>query len=243
MKRYRLLDSLRGLALINMILYHALWDLVYMFGINIPWYRSAAGHIWQQAICCTFILISGFCQPFGRKKYAHGFKVLVCSAIITCTTLIFMPDSPILFGVLTLLGSSMILVSALDGILRKINSVCGIPVSFLLFVFTKNIDMGYIGFGKFMVTLPQTLYSNMFTAYLGFPPQTFVSSDYFALLPWIFLFLMGYFLNGFFKKYNLMKLLQKPGIPVLEFSGRHSLIIYMLHQPVIYAVLYLIFRC
>lgn len=240
MKRYRFLDTLRGFALINMIAYHTLWDLVYIFGINLPWYRSPASHIWQQAICCTFILLSGFCQPFGRKNLFRGFKVLVCSAVITCITLIFMPDSPVFFGILTLLGSAMIIFSAQEPLLRRLNPFSGVTLFLLLFIFTKNIDSGYIGLGGFSVQLPDTLYGNTLSAFLGFPPRGFVSSDYFPLFPWTFLFAVGYYLNFIFKKYNLMRFLQNPGISFFEAPGRHSLLIYMLHQPLIYAILYIV---
>ena len=47
--RYALLDELRGLALISMIGYHAMWDLVYMFGLYAPWYGGTPGFLWQQA--------------------------------------------------------------------------------------------------------------------------------------------------------------------------------------------------
>ena len=48
-KRYYLIDSLRAVAIINMVLYHALWDIVNIIGINIPWYSGSIGHIWQQS--------------------------------------------------------------------------------------------------------------------------------------------------------------------------------------------------
>ncbi|MBR5587042.1 MAG: DUF1624 domain-containing protein [Clostridia bacterium] len=239
MKRYRLLDSLRGFALLNMIAYHVLWDMVYIFGVNIPWYYDKCAYIWQQAICCTFILISGFCQPFSRRKCVHGLKLLVCSVLITCVTLIFTPDSPVFFGVLTLLGSCMLFFDATDKILRKITPIVGLLLSFLLFICTKKIDMGYLGLGTFTQSLPEHLYSNMLTAYLGFPPKSFVSADYFPILPWFFLFSTGYFLHLAFRKYSLMKLFQVRSLHFLEILGRHSLIIYMLHQPLIYVILLL----
>ena len=49
-QRYEVLDTIRGLALLSMICYHAAWDLVYLFGADWPWYHSAAAHIWQQSI-------------------------------------------------------------------------------------------------------------------------------------------------------------------------------------------------
>ena len=55
------LDTIRGLALVNMILYHLSWDQVYMFGADWDWYRSDGAYVWQQGICWTFILLSGYC--------------------------------------------------------------------------------------------------------------------------------------------------------------------------------------
>lgn len=59
-QRYALIDGIRGLAIVNMILYHAIWDLVYLYGFDWQWYLGPVGTLWQQAICWTFILVSGF---------------------------------------------------------------------------------------------------------------------------------------------------------------------------------------
>ena len=56
--RCALLDELRGLDLISMMLYHGMWDLVYLFGVRAPWYGSWQGELWQQSICWVFILLS-----------------------------------------------------------------------------------------------------------------------------------------------------------------------------------------
>ena len=66
--RCALLDELRGLDLISMMLYHGMWDLVYLFGVSAPWYGSWQGELWQQSICWVFLLLSGFCLPLGRTR-------------------------------------------------------------------------------------------------------------------------------------------------------------------------------
>lgn len=66
--RCALLDELRGLDLISMMLYHGMWDLVYLFGVRAPWYGSWQGELWQQSICWVFILLSGFCLPLGATR-------------------------------------------------------------------------------------------------------------------------------------------------------------------------------
>ena len=62
------LDTLRGLTLISMIAYHACWDLVYLFGKDWSWYRSEGAYLWQQSICWTFILLSGYCFHLGHHR-------------------------------------------------------------------------------------------------------------------------------------------------------------------------------
>ena len=78
--RCALLDELRGLDLISMMLYHGMWDLVYLFGVRAPWYGSWQGELWQQSICWVFILLSGFCLPLGRHPVKRGAMVFWCGA-------------------------------------------------------------------------------------------------------------------------------------------------------------------
>lgn len=58
--RYALLDELRGFDLLNMFVYHALWDLVFLYGLKAEWYTGWLGRLWQQSGCWIFILLSGF---------------------------------------------------------------------------------------------------------------------------------------------------------------------------------------
>ncbi|MBP3485343.1 MAG: DUF1624 domain-containing protein, partial [Oscillospiraceae bacterium] len=99
---------------------------------------------------------------------------------------------------------------------------------------TREVNSGYLGFeGARVLTLPRSLYRNYFTALLGFPQQGFYSTDYFSLLPWVFLFWTGYYL------YRLRR--QEPprlSLPAVTALGRHSLLVYLLHQPVVYGVLW-----
>lgn len=97
------------------------------------------------------------------------------------------------------------------------------------------------GLGSLRLWLPQTLYANYVTAYFGFYPWWFYSTDYFALLPWLFLFWAGYFLYGVVGRQR-MEPLHCSVCPPLGWLGRHSLLLYLLHQPVIYGVLLVVFR-
>ena len=82
-KRYFILDGIRGFAVINMIIYHFIWDLVYIFRFDIPWFESEISYIWQQFICYTFIFISGFCEPLGTRKLKRGIIILGLGILIS----------------------------------------------------------------------------------------------------------------------------------------------------------------
>lgn len=240
--RYYSLDRFRGITVISMILYHMVWDLVYLFGINWTWYETPIAYVWQQSICWTFILLSGFSWSFGRHKIKRGLTVFLAGWFITGAMALFMPEQTVVFGVLTLLGSCMIFMVPLEKVLSKVPAALGIAGSLFLFFLFRNVNEGWLGFESLQIMkLPEFLYANMFTTYLGFPMQGFYSTDYFAILPWIFLFIAGYFLYRYVKENGKLECFSESRSKVTEWIGRHSMPIYLLHQPVLYAVLSLIF--
>ena len=243
-KRYDLLDTIRGMVLISMIVYHASWNFVYIYGRDWSWYKSKGAYIWQQSICWTFILLSGFCFSLGKRHLKSGLLVFGSGLLVTITTLIAMPQNRVVFGVLTCIGSCILILTFTEKMWRKIPPETGIILSFLLFLLTKNINSGWLGMGKNrVIEIPVSWYRDYLTTYIGFPFSKFYSTDYFSILPWFFLFVTGFYLYGILKKYGMIerKFWQKGMMP-FTFLGRHSLIIYLLHQPVIYGMQEIIFR-
>ncbi len=234
--RYALLDELRGLDLVSMMLYHACWDLVFLFDVNMRWYAGTPGRLWQQTICWVFILLSGFCAPFGRYMLRRGTVVFGAGAVVTLATLVFMPEGRVIFGVLTFLGAAMLLTGVLEPLLKKVMPAVGLAVSAVLFAVCYPVGLGWVGLGGWKLMLPQSLYANYFTAFFCFYPDWFYSADYFGLLPWLFLFWAGYYLHKAVGR-RRMEPLRRPVCPALGWMGRHSLLLYLLHQPVIYGVL------
>ena len=99
------------------------------------------------------------------------------------------------------------------------------------------LPQGFIGLLDWpLVYLPNALYSQSWLFWLGLPDLTrFTSADYFPVVPWVFLFWCGVFLAR----------LWRPGrgeppaaLRPLCAIGRNTLLVYMLHQPVIYGALW-----
>lgn len=236
--RLHLLDALRGFLMINMIAYHGMWNLVNLFGVKASWYAGTPKYLWQQFICWTFILLSGFCWSMSRSHIRRGLLVFGGGCAVSLVTCILMPENRILFGILTCIGSCVLLMQPLERVLEKIPAGIGAAVSFALFALLRNCPKGTLGFEKLVICdLPDFLYRNHLTAFLGFPHAGFFSTDYFSLFPWIFLFITGFFLFRITSARGWNeKLFAKGQFPLLNFIGRNSLLVYLLHQPVLYGL-------
>lgn len=237
------LDALRGLAMINMVAYHAMFDWVYVFGQTSSWYDiTATGcHVWQQYICWSFLLLAGYSFTLSRRPLKNGLIVAGCAVVLTVVTVGFLPSESIWFGVLHLVGCAILLCCAARPLLEKIPPAAGLVVSAVVFALTNQLPSGYLGFeGLRLCRVPGALYApNLF--WLGLPDLTkFSSADYFPLLPWLFLFLCGYFVGRM--RPPIPRGTAPAGLKPLCFLGRHSLLVYMLHQPVVFGALWLLFN-
>lgn len=137
------LDTLRGLTLVSMIVYHACWDLVYLYRLDWGWYRSFWAGIWQQSICCTFILLSGFCWQMGRHPLRRGLMSFFGGAAVSLATLLVLPETPVQFGVLTFLGSAALLTIPLRPLLSRIPPRPGLALSFALFLVLRDVTRAF----------------------------------------------------------------------------------------------------
>jgi uncharacterized membrane protein len=240
------LDILRGLALVNMVLYHCLYDMVYVYGMSVAWFNIRRCFVWQQAICYTFIIIAGISFTLAKKPLKNGLLLAICALGLSAVTAIALPSQQILFGILHLLAAAVLLTVLLQPLYQKIPPLIGFCLAAVLFIVLRSLPNGYL---LFQYRLPTGLYQSPYLFFLGLPAPGFYSADYFPLLPWYFLYLAGFFAAGYVraffvfsqKKYALTE--KKPYLALdhtLGLLGRHSLVIYLLHQPLLMGMLYFV---
>ena len=242
-RRYHLIDALRGLALLNMLCMHFLYDVNVVFGREPTWYLRPAVFLWQQYICWSFILIAGFSFHWGRRgNLKRGLLLNVLGLVITAVTLVAVPSEAIWFGILNFMGCAILLTIPLERGLKKLPPTLGLALCFALFLLFYHVESGILGLGAFSVRLPAALYRYRILAPLGFPDAHFRSSDYFPMLPWYFLFLCGWFLGVLFQRHESWQRAARIKIPLLSAVGRKTIWVYMLHQPILMGLCMLLFR-
>jgi uncharacterized membrane protein len=236
--RFWEVDFLRGVAILLMVLYHLVFDLNYFAVYDI----DVSSSFWlavARAAASLFLLLVGLSltlshsraqllgqeDRFRLRLLKRSAWILGLALGVTVVTYIFIGKGFIVFGVLHLIGLSLLLAYPFLR-MHKANIIFGL-LFILLGIYLPNISVGF----------PWLLW-------LGLTPPDFYSVDYFPVFPWFGVILVGMGLGsqlypGYRRKMNLPDLSRSPFVRALAFLGRNSLAIYLVHQPVIIALLYL----
>ena len=226
-KRVQFLDGWRGAAVLVMLGWHLCWDLASYGCFSRRVMFSPLAGLARMFIVFSFVLLSGISCRYSRDNVRRGIKTLLCALAVSAA--MWYIGDPIWFGILHLLGICMCLYGLLGERFEKLPPAATARVCMVLFtVFLVIVDRVRVSFpGMWM---------------FGLRTAAFYSADYYPLFPWMFLFLTGTVVGGKLRAGGGRAFpLPSPGW--LRFFGRHALLIYMLHQPVLMGILYLVFGC
>ncbi len=209
------LDTLRGGCIILMIAFHFVYDLYFYAGFPRWVIDNPVMTAIQVVGSGCFILLAGFSSRLSRSNLRRGAKVFLCGVGISVVTWFW--GDPIRFGILQFMGSAMMLYGLTRTFWERLPKWPSFFLYIILFTATKRLL-------PMVVDMP-------FLYPLGFVSPAFRSSDYFPLLPWFFLFLTGSWLGQF--RDGIGQRFRRLEVPGLNALGRHSLGVYLLHQPVL----------
>lgn len=240
-KRIVFLDEVRGFAIICMVVYHFVYDLIYTEAISLPFFDSAPMNVLRDVFAGLFMLLSGISCLLSRNNLRRGIYCMGAALLITGVTAVFSPEEPIRFGILHLLGSCMILYGVLEPAFQKIKPVAGIGLCAMLFLLTFGARKGFVGLPYLLeIPIPKIFYQAQVFFPFGVLAEGFVSGDYFPLFPWMFCFFAGSFLALWYRGRVVPPWMYRSHLPFLALAGRHTLWIYLLHQPVLYGLVMLL---
>ncbi len=241
-RRIILLDEVRGLCVALMVFYHLFYVLGDAFELGFMHTSQKFFEPLQPFFASVFIFISGISSRLSRSNLKRGAKLMCVALGFTAVTVLVLPllgfsGNEIFFGILHLLASCMLIFALIKPLTDKIPPAVGFAVCTVLFFVTFAVPSGFLGLSKSLgVALPDSLYTFMPAAVLGFPPDSFHSADYFPLIPNLFVFLAGTFFGVYAARGQLPESFYKGRVPFLSWTGRHALIIYVLHWPIIFVL-------
>ncbi len=236
-----LLDELRGLMILNVVAFHLCYDLVYLFGVPMPWFYTPYAYYWQQWMAGSLIFFAGISCRYARSNQKRGVQTLLWGLLLTAVSLVILPGQPIFFGILHFMGAAMLLFDLLHPLLDKLSPMAGLWAGMALHLLTRGVPYGFVGLGPFSLALPPAIYQSRWLFPLGLPYPGFAAADYFPLLPWLFLFFAGAYLGVPMRQGRLPGWVYTSHLPWLAWLGRKTLVIYLLHQPILFGILWVLF--
>lgn len=232
MKRFWEVDFFRGIAIILMIIFNWSFTLRYfnLYTIN---GGLAYWYLFPRFIAFMFIFIVGvsLALSYNRVKnqtkkkiyikyLIRGSKIFSLGIGITIVTWLLFPESFIIFGILNLIGLSIILA-----------------IPFL------DFKKSNLGFGLLLIVagilLKNTIKSGWF---LWLVPQNFPTFDYFPIFPWFGVVLIGLFVGDSLyskdkRNFKIKDYSKSHIVKSISYLGKHSLILYLIHQPILISIL------
>ncbi len=233
---FQIIDIARGLAIFLMFIYHFCFDLTY-FGFTSSQFNSDPFWLnFRTIIVSLFLFIMGVSMALATNKninYKRYFKrlslIVFYATIVSVSSYMMYPQSMIFFGILHFVAVASIL------------SLAFIHLYWLNLIFGSSIIL-FTSFFKFQ------LFNIPYMQWFGLMTHKPITEDYVPMFPWFGVVLIGLFFG------KLLLLNSQPLLPkkiqnwstnvqiakILAFGGKHSLHIYILHQPVFIGILYLI---
>ena len=219
--RIEWIDQLRGIAIILMVIFHFCFDLRY-FGW-VEWNVPNGDGWWQfrYVILSIFIFTMGmsltlaYSKAFNRRKFLNRIAQLAIAAtLVTLMSLFMFPNTWIYFGIIHFL-----LIASAIGILF-------VKLAIIALIIGSGIILSYL-FGVTQSDIPFFLFES------SLPNHT---EDFVPFFPWLGVCLIGVAAGSLLPLKKIQKIL--PSLPKpLTYLGRHGLVIYIIHQPIIFAVL------
>lgn len=236
--RITLIDSLRGVALIAMASYHFTWDLEF-FGYLDPgtatqgWWR-----IYARAIASSFLFLAGVSLVLAhfpairwRSFWKRFIYVAGAAGAISIGTLIAIPNEWIFFGILHSIAAASLIGLAFVRLPAFVSGAAAALIVALMVIES--------------VVAPGAIRSNVFNpvwlAWTGLAETPPRSNDFVPLFPWLAALLAGVALCRVAMERQWLASLARVQTTnnLLSKAGRHSLLIYLIHQPVLIALVYL----
>ena len=220
-------DALRGLAVLAMVAYHFAFDLAYFRVVTANFYRDAFWLHSRTAILSSFLLIAGVSlvlaerQSRGKRFWRHVGTIAACALLVSAGSYLRFPRSFIWFGVLHAIALSLVLVRPLAS--RPLVAL--------------GVGIAVVAAGNLVVS---PAFDSRALGWIGFMTSKPITEDYVPLFPWTGVMLIGIAVGHALARRNYTPVAPIGRLPAfVKWLGRHSLAVYMVHQPILIGALWI----
>ena len=229
--RYPEIDLLRTAAILGMIVYHTAFDLAIFYDVELEVFAGGWKFL-ARTTAIVFLMLVGISfaiswnrTPVFAKYLKRGLILIAWGIGISLVTFVVDQETYVRFGILHLIGVTMILLPLFVQLRGLV-----LPMGLGLILFSPWLERMHV---DSELLLP-----------LGVQPNFFTSVDYFPLLPWLGVILIGlvagqkfYIRDTRWREHSNLKALDSK---LFTWPGRHSLMLYLIHQPIILLILTLL---
>ena len=219
MRRNQWIDAGRGSALLLMLAFHWQVDRIDFFAQSGD-YRSGAWWLVGKASVILFLFLAGLVAKKGSAFSTRNLRVGGAALLVTTATYLTMPDAYVRFGILHLL------------------TVAGCGTGLLCSLSTRHLMLAAAAAGSGFF-LPPALELESWVFGPGTPAATI---DHYPLFPWLAFYLLGLAAARHFGTVRLSAPVLPAWLQRLACLGRHTLLIYLVHQPFLLLALSLWYR-
>jgi uncharacterized membrane protein len=230
-RRIAAVDALRGNAIVAMIVYHFSWDLSYFGFVSVNVAADPGWKAFARTIAGTFVALVGVSMVLATRRRFHPWPdlrrlaVIVGAALlVTVGTWYAFPEAYVFFGILHLIAFASVAALPFLWLPTAVVPIVGFAVFALPFFFTADV------------------FASPALLWLGLSPRPPTSVDYVPVFPWFAMTLFGIVVGRLFVRYasdSAVALWTPSRLPgrMAIVAGRWSLLIYLVHQPILIGVL------
>lgn len=227
-KRLSWVDGLRGIAIIAMVVYHFLFDAYFLRLFPVP-IHDLPLVIFQRSIGTLFLLLVGVSMALSEQRNSEGYlryvkRFLFLGIIalgITLATFIYPSNGFIQFGIIHFIAVATLIT----------------PLFLRLKHLLLPIGLIIIGVGWWISSIT---IQNPYFFWVGLRTADYFALDHYPLLPWIGVVFIGVYIGQKLVEKKLTNPHDFFSHPVLVWLGKKSLMIYLIHQPLLVALILLI---